>query len=366
MLTRQRFLSTTGPVLSVAALSGCSTTASSYKAVSDRIWRPFRASFGDRDAMVRELVRYATLAPSSHNTQCWTFEIKRDRIIIRPDDFRRCPIVDPDDHHLFVSLGCAAENIVQAASVQGFHSDVHVDASDGNAVVLLLEPASPHASALFDAIPLRQNTRTAYNTTPVIMAVMRALERAGTGMGVRTEILTTPAQRDALQAFVLEGNTAEDSNPAFVAELRRWIRFNDADAIASGDGLLSRLSGSPSLPGWLGSALLGRFLSPKSDGEHYASLIQHSAAFAIFVSEHDDVHHWVEAGRAYQRFALRATTLDIRMSMLNQAVEVAAVRARFGRAFGFGSGRPELVVRFGRGPTIGRSLRRPVEAVLVN
>ena len=177
----------------MAALSGCSTVASSYKAFSDRVWRPFRPSFGDRAALVVELVRYGTLAPSSHNTQCWTFEIKRDRIIIHPDGDRRCPIVDPDDHHLFVSLGCAAENIVQAASVQGFHSDFRVDAGDGNAVVLLLEPASRHASGLFDAIPLRQNRRTAYNTTPVVMADLRALE----------------------------GNTAEDSNPAFIAELRR-------------------------------------------------------------------------------------------------------------------------------------------------
>jgi hypothetical protein len=28
--------------------------------------------------------------------------------VILPDLSRRCPAVDPDDHHLFVSLGCAA------------------------------------------------------------------------------------------------------------------------------------------------------------------------------------------------------------------------------------------------------------------
>jgi len=46
--------------------------------------------------------------PSSHNTQCWKFSA--------PGPSRSCPTspalsaVDPDDHHLFVSLGCAAEN----------------------------------------------------------------------------------------------------------------------------------------------------------------------------------------------------------------------------------------------------------------
>jgi hypothetical protein len=337
----------------------------SYEQAADKVWRPFRASGETRDAILRELIRYATLAASSHNTQCWTFEAKGDRVTIRPDLTRRCPAVDPDDHHLFVSLGCAAENLVQAASAHGYHGEVGIREADGNAVVITLEPAPPRVSALFDAIPFRQNTRTPYDSTPVAPADMRQLARADAGTGMHLEILSTPLQLAKLRAFVIDGNTAEDTNPAFIAELRNWIRFNDADAIATGDGVLSRLTGSPSLPGWLGGALLGTFLSPKSDGDHYASLVRHSAAIAIFVSEHDDVHHWVEAGRAYQRFALQATALGIRMSMLNQAVEVAPVRARFTEAFGFAGGRPDLIVRIGHGPTVARSLRRPVGAVLV-
>jgi hypothetical protein len=68
----------------------------------------------------RELVRYASLAASSHNTQPWKFKIDDGSISILPDFTRRCPIVDPDDHHLFVSLGCAAENLLVAAEAGGF------------------------------------------------------------------------------------------------------------------------------------------------------------------------------------------------------------------------------------------------------
>lgn len=60
-----------------------------------------------------------------------------------------------------------------------------------------------------------------------------------------------------------------------------------------------------------------------------------------------------------------ATALGIRNAMLNQPVEVAAMRPRFAASMGIGSGRPDLVVRFGRGPALPRSLRRPVTAVLV-
>ena len=46
-------------------------------------------------------------------------------------------------------------------------------------------------------------------------------------------------------------------------------------------------------------------------------------------------------------------------------VEVAAVRTPFTTALGLTGQRPDLVVRFGRGPTLPRSLRRPVASVMV-
>ena len=67
----------------------------------------------------RQLVADAVLAASSHNTQPWIFSLARDAVSIAPDWSRRCPVVDPDDHHLFASLGCAAENILTSAQTLG-------------------------------------------------------------------------------------------------------------------------------------------------------------------------------------------------------------------------------------------------------
>ena len=68
-----------------------------------------RATLSQRPEML-DLRRHATLAPNGHNTQPWRFRVGQNRIEIVPDFSRRTPIVDPDDHHIFVSLGCAAEN----------------------------------------------------------------------------------------------------------------------------------------------------------------------------------------------------------------------------------------------------------------
>ncbi|MDB6092206.1 MAG: Tat pathway signal protein [Gammaproteobacteria bacterium] len=85
----------------------------------------------------------------------------------------------------------------------------------------------------------------------------------------------------------------------------------------------------------------------------------------MFISGASDMAHWVEAGRCYERFALQATALGIRNAFLNQPVEVMPIRPRFASALGFGNQRPDLVVRFGRGPPMPLSMRRPVQAVLV-
>jgi hypothetical protein len=85
----------------------------------------------------------------------------------------------------------------------------------------------------------------------------------------------------------------------------------------------------------------------------------------VFVSQTADRAHWVDVGRCYERFALQATALGIRNAFLNQPVEVRSVRPQFATAIGLTGLRPDLVVRFGRGPALPSSLRRPVHAVLV-
>ena len=73
----------------------------------------------------------------------------------------------------------------------------------------------------------------------------------------------------------------------------------------------------------------------------------------------------LRSARSYERFALQATALGIRNAFMNQPVEVPSVRPRFAAAMGLAGRRPDLVVRFGRGPTLPPSLRRPVQAVLI-
>ena len=108
MMDRRELMLGAFGLSSVTALSTESANADSltrYEHAVHSTWAPMRV-----EPSKLELVRFATLAANSHDTQPWKFSIKDSSISIAPDYARRCPIVDPDDHHLFVSLGCATEN----------------------------------------------------------------------------------------------------------------------------------------------------------------------------------------------------------------------------------------------------------------
>ncbi len=92
-----------------------------------------RAALSQRPEMA-DFIRYATLAANSHNTQPWKFRVGQDRIEILPDLARRTPAVDPDDHHLFASLGCAAENLALAAGARGRAGELSFNAANDGAV----------------------------------------------------------------------------------------------------------------------------------------------------------------------------------------------------------------------------------------
>lgn len=347
----------------IPSLVACSPGASHDEAARN-LRRPGALTTSDRALLHNELVRCATLAPSSHNTQCWKFHAHENLIRIEPDFLRRCPVVDPDDHHLFVSLGCATENLAHAALAHGLQANANFDASGPGAISVSLEATKVRASPLFEAIAERQCTRGDYDGKPLSVGELRLLEQAGTGSGVRVDLLTQRSDMEKVLEYVVAGNTKQMNDPAFVAELKSWIRFGHREAVDTGDGLFSGSSGGPVMPRWLGSWMMGLFFTAKSENERYARQVRSSAGIAVFVSDTSDKAHWVEAGRCYERFALQATALGIRNALLNQPVEVASVRPRFAAALGLGDLRPDLVVRFGRGPTLPLSMRRPVQSVL--
>ena len=316
-------------------------------------------------AQTLDLVRYATLAANSHNTQPWLFRASPNAIRIEPDRSRRTPVVDPDDHHLYTSLGCAAENLAIAAARIGQAGELTFAPAGGGSIVFSHRPSAAVTSPLFDAIARRQSTRTEYDRRIPSAADLGTLTSAATVPGVELLLITDRPQIDRIRDLVVAGNSAQFADPAFIRELKQWLRFSPRYALAKGDGLYSATTGNAALPEWLGSLALEWFVSADSENDRYARQMRSSAGVAVFVGERADPEHWLKVGQACQRFALQATALGIKHAFINQPVEVAAVRPDLAKLLGMPGRRPDIVMRFGYGPAMPFSARRPAHEVII-
>jgi len=53
--------------------------------------------------VLEELVAAAVLAPSSHNTQPWLFELHEGEVDLHADRIRSLPVNDPDDREQYAA-----------------------------------------------------------------------------------------------------------------------------------------------------------------------------------------------------------------------------------------------------------------------
>ncbi len=324
---------------------------------------PLRAAL-PADPAPRDLIRFATLAANSHNAQAWQFRVSPARIDIVPDLFRATPVVDPDNHHLYVSLGCAAETLSLAAASRGLPGQLRFDPATGE---IRFNYAKGVASdtPLSDAIAQRQSTRSDYDGSTLSAADVTLLANAAHISGVDLILMTERPQLARLSDLIATGTAAQIADPAFIRELKLWMRFNPRSALQSGDGLFSATSGNPVLPDWLGPVALDWTNTAADENRNNAAKIASSSGIAVFVSAKDDPEHWVLAGQACQRFALQATAMGLKHAFLNQPVEVPDLRDELAALVGLTGRRPDLVMRFGRGAVMPFSARRPVDAVLL-
>lgn len=312
---------------------------------------------------LEELVRLATLAASSHNTQPWRFVLDPNRIQIHADLDRRCPVVDPDDAHLWRSLGCAAENIVLGASLQGLSARVRL--ADGAVQIDLTSAESVAANALATVIPNRQSCKAPYDGKPLGKEDLQLLEEAGGDSGARVVLVQKRRHMLAIADLVAEGNQRQLADKAFRSELIGWMRFSDREAIATGDGLAGRVLGMPSVPRWLGRILVSLILTGPRQAKADRNLIQTSSAVAVIVASGDNPEAWIAAGRASQRLQLQATARGIASTFLNQPVEVANLRPRLESLLDLMPGESaHLLLRLGHGPRRPYSLRRSLDEVM--
>lgn len=317
----------------------------------------------------KELIQNTIKAPSGHNTQPWKFRIKDDAIIIYPDYERALPVVDADNHAIFISLGCALENLIIAAEHYGFNADTIINTEQTNkeCITVRLSPSAKKGDGLlYDFINVRQATRNIYNGNTIPVSDMEKLKAVSVQEDVQTKLFTTEKDIELLIELIKQGTRLQFSNSGFIAELVKWIRFNKRTAIEKGDGLYGAVTGNPSVPTWFGKIFMKLTANPVREAGKWEKLISSSAALMIFIAERNDKKAWINTGRSFERTMLMAASLKINHAHANMPCEELEVRQKLIEQLNLRNGeQPLLLIRLGYSEKMPYSFRRPLEDVVL-
>lgn len=305
------------------------------------------------------LLRYAILAPSTKNSQPWAFSVQANRVYLIADLDRGQPVADPDRRELYISLGCALENLLVAAEHFGFRHGVAYFPERGQdelvATVAFAKggvPAYARAGATLNAILRRHNDNSVFRDAPVPDELRRRLVACCVEPELRVNLTDDRHFRRWIDALTLSADRVEFADPAFRKELGYWI----------GQGVF----GAPPL-----LAGLGRLAVSKVDlGETVAQqdhAIVESAALLGLISAGGDSHlAHVRTGQLFERLWLTATAMGVSVHPMSQTMRRPELRAAVMELLPSPGWIPQHLFRVGYSAREEHHTpRRPVEDVLL-
>lgn len=311
-----------------------------------------------------EIIRYATKAPSGHNTQPWRFCLEENAINVKPNFEVALPVVDSDNRELFISLGCATENLSISAAHFGYENQV-IQCDKTAIKVVFTKSEKVTEDPLFYLIERRQNNRSVYSGRKITDLQLEKLQSVIPGKGIKIYFAEIGSPfADTLTQYIAKGNQIQMSSKAFREELLSWMRFNGRQIKEMGDGLSYKVFGSPSLPEAIAKPIVRLFLKPGKQNKSDLKKIASSSHFVLFTTKHNTVEEWINLGRLLQRFSLTATESGIASAYCNQPCEVAAVADELQKSLPIEGEFPTLLLRIGYASPMPYSPRKKTEEVI--
>jgi len=302
---------------------------------------------------VKFLLKYAVLAPSSHNTQPWKFAIEDERIKVSADLTRALKVADPDERELFISVGCAFTNLTIAAKRFGYVPMITYfpEGLDEDLVALIeFSKSEAERNELFESITGRHTNRSLYEDKPISREVLKKLQDC-VEAGIRLNFISDTETRVMVAELVAKGDIIQYNNPAYRGELGYWV----------GQGVF----GHKGIVAKIGKFFISHLNAGKSLGQKEKKLIQSAPVFAVLSSAKNDREIWVKIGEVYEKVALTATSLNIQQHPMNQGLtEVPEHREKLREILGIEE-MPQLTFRLGYAKPTKHQVRRQLEEVLV-
>lgn len=267
------------------------------------------------------LIKFAVLAPSSHNNQPWKFSIKENSIFIYPENSRWLPISDPDYRYFFISLGCALENLLIAADFYGLSTDVSyfpVGEDDAAARVDFKFPEKINNNYTGDkkhlafSVPERCVNRNKYIDKQIPQYLIEQIKNFS-DEEVEVSIVFDQEKKEKMSKIMLDSRVKAFDNKAFRAEMSKYKKNNWT---RSPVGITGATMGFSTPMSFISSSIIKNINVMRLIRKKEEDLLKkHTPLFVTIGTKENTKHNWLKGGRIFERCLLTTRQHNVQTSI---------------------------------------------------
>jgi nitroreductase len=305
------------------------------------------------------LLHYASLAPSSHNTQPWKFMAEEDEVQIFVDKSHWLRVADADQRELYLSIGCALENLLIAAEHFGYGCQVaYFPESEKEELAAIVKfgpqgrPSTFRDPALFDALTVRHTNHRLYESRPISENDQKRLWACCAEEHIWLYLTGDPKIKRKVDKLIIRADAIQFADPAWREELGYWI----------GQGVF----GTPWPIAKLSELALPHLNLGKTTAKKDSKVFMSAPLVGLLSSRKNNRKSQVKVGQLFERIYLTATILGLSLQPMSQVMQIPALKDELAKLLLVEGVFPQQLFRLGyAAPEKVHTPRRSLEEVLV-
>ena len=341
-------------------------------------------SEGNMHDKLQFLIRYAVLAQSFYNSQPWEFSVEDSQINVYAKLPHWLKASDPEQRELYISIGCALENLLIAAEHFRFGHQVSRFPEPGNntwvarvTITTLSQSSALRSPALFGAITKRHTHHHSFDPQPLQKEHLQTVKKFMTEEDIWLEVTDDSQTKAKIAQYAAHANTILFADEQFRKELSEWARkgvfgipwfqsvtgkISTRESGLQGGSTNEQRSKNQTMKQEYSEkmfleqtsseqALAEKAFTEKSLAKRLnqqeQEILQTAPLLAVLSSPFDNHMIHVIAGQIYEKLCLESALLGIRCLPLNQLIEVPESRIGVHELFPSAKGKPLLVFAMG-------------------
>lgn len=296
------------------------------------------------------LCSLAHLAPSTHNTQPWRFNIDSasQQITMMLDRTFVLPASDTIGRQAGISLGCALEHLLIAGKHYGMNATILLeerptmlprDPSEeqySTIATIHFEKTTPSQQRLLPAMFTRKIQRGELDPAKPIDSIVTQDLDSLSQEGITLHVIADKMRKKSVAEFQGQADGFVMNSKKFSRELGEWLLPNDS---TSGLGMPGSNFGLQDAQAFrIHKGLLGEGPLHPEDTLKFALAgkdgIEKAAFVGFLTAKADDFSHWIATGRSLARYLLHFESHGIATAINAGIVEVTLVNKMFAMTLG--------------------------------